>query len=580
MSLLDILLFLFINSILAVIMFSKTDVTLLIAGKAVKGFALGVLSSAIPVYVGEVFTEESSEKLVSYFQCCVPAGLLISSAVAYFGSTAPFALFKSENQSHNIRSSWALAFVPASMSFFMSIFIRESPTDMFIMGHSTTSLELLEIHSSHLRKIMSEPQFKEYINDRHNQIMRQTHSGVTEKAASTGQARVVRKTSVMELFKACFSSKDVLTAILTQCAVQLSGINAFMYYFTEICVMSEMSQGAILPLTLGLNGINVLANFITSLYATRVSRVMNIFYGFLIMGLCHILLFLALQSKKSNISTEASQADVSGILAVTYCFIAVATFSITIAIQSMLYTVELVPSHLAEIGLPVAVACGWFTNFVLTCTLPTAFNVMSAYVFTFFAMFCFCLYATFFHLKDTLEPCVGERPLTEEGKRIIDSSGNTGDYAAEKMEDAGYSGAGDSTRPGSRFSMPRLAMSGSTEKSSLKDEAASNHSAGRNSGLSQVTQSEDFASFFFGGSNAESQDSRLNSEKRISDKYLTDAGKDIDITAFSPLGHLSKAVLRKPSGGYNQSRSTAGSFKSTSVGSMINKSFEDGDINE
>lgn len=208
-----------------------------------------------------------------------------------------------------------------------------------------------------------------------------------------------KKSVVFSKFSGCFKSTEVLTAIFTQCSVQLSGINAFMYYFSEICIMSNMESKTTSILSLCLFAANFVVNLIGSIYAAKVSRVMNMFYGFLVMGLCHMLLFW-LFSPKTGVSSEASQADASGVLAIAYCFIAVITFALTIAIPSMLYTTEIIPPTLSEIGIPLSVACGWFLNFTLTLVLPMLFKIMSAYVFTFLERF--ALYCTLFlNLEDT-----------------------------------------------------------------------------------------------------------------------------------------------------------------------------------
>lgn len=380
-------------------MFSKYDFWVLIAGKAIKGITLGILSGVVPIYVCEVFDRGYACKVLSFFQCAIPFGIFLSASVAYVGSLASFAFFP-----ESLASTWALASAPMTVAFFLTPFIRDSPKDYFAFGNAAMALELIERHSN--KGTMDDREFREYVQQRAMEMMASSNTQINEQSGgdlikSTGTKR---KFSMLKMAVECFKSTEVLTATFTQCAVQFSGINTFMYYFSEVCTLSNVKTETIPILTLCLFGSNFLANFLGSLYASKVSRVMSMFYGFLVMGLCHMLLFLALQSKKTGVSKEASSADSSGTLAIVYCFTAVVSFALAIAVPAMLYTSEIIPSNLSEIGMPIAVAFGWFLNFALSLILPILFQAMSSYVFTFFGAFCIVLYATFLNLEDTYVP--------------------------------------------------------------------------------------------------------------------------------------------------------------------------------
>lgn len=378
-------------------MFSYYDFWVLFIGKAIKGTSIGLLSGVIPIYINEVFDKRFSRKVLSVFQSVIPLGLFFSSLASYVGALGPHAIFPK-----NLVATWLLTFIPISAAIFLCPFIRDSPRDFFAFGNAAIALELVELHSD--PKGMNEREFRNYVQERAVEMMAPSKSLMNEQESfSNGHSFEGKKKTRLAFskFSGCFKSTEVLTAIFTQCSVQLSGINAFMYYFSEICTMSNMESKTTSILSLCLFAANFAVNLIGSIYAAKVSRVMNMFYGFLVMGLCHMLLFLALQSKKTGVSSEASQADASGVLAIAYCFIAVITFALTIAIPSMLYTTEIIPLTLSEIGIPLSVACGWFLNFTLTLVLPMLFKIMSAYVFTFFGAFCIILYAVFLNLEDT-----------------------------------------------------------------------------------------------------------------------------------------------------------------------------------
>lgn len=373
----------------------------LILGKSIKGFALGVLSGVVPIYIGEVFQPEMGVKVLSYFQCSVPLGLFLSAVATYVG-----ALSKNPLDKNNIWPSWLLCFLPMSMIFFVSPFIRESPNDYFKLGKCILGAEIVERQIP--QKELSDREYKEKIQQRVDQL-----SNLSPRNDNNVKDD---KPTLTSNLKKCFKSKQVITAIFTQCSIQFSGINAFMYYFSEICAMSEVTSDKIPILALALFASNFGANLIGSIYASKVSRVMNMFYGFLIMGLCHMLLFLALQSKKSNVSSEASKADASGTLAIAYCFFAVTSFALAIAVPSMLYTTEIIPESLTEEGIPLSFAIGWLVNFLLTFSLPIIFKYLVSYTFTFFGVFCLVFYAIFLHLEDTHKPNVNE----EEGSAKCD----------------------------------------------------------------------------------------------------------------------------------------------------------------
>lgn len=377
-------------------MFSYYDFYFLCVGKAIKGTAIGLLTGVVPIYICEVFEKEKASKVLSFFQTAIPFGIFVSAVVAYCGSLSSFAPF-----ANSLVASWALAFGPMAALIFVCPLIRDSPKDYFMFGNASIAMQLIECHSQ--KKDMDEREFRNYVQERSLEMMASTNSLINEndqaEVDQLGDSK--KKIKLLKSFVECMRSNKVLTAVFTQCSVQLCGINAFMYYFSEICAMSNIRTEMIPMLQIALFGANFLANLAVNYYVAKVSRVMNLIYGFLVMGLCHMLLFLALQSKKSNVPTEASQADASGVLAITYCFVAVIAFSFAIAVPSLLYTTEIIPKKLSESGIPISFAFGWILNFFLSLLLPMLFKVLSAYVFTFFGAFCIVLYAVFLNLEDT-----------------------------------------------------------------------------------------------------------------------------------------------------------------------------------
>lgn len=375
----------------------------MIIGRSVKGLALGILCSVVPGYITEAFEEKQSEKLLSFFQSLIPVGILISSAGAYLGSLSSFAPWKD-----SIHITWLVLLSPLLLATFTSVFMRESPCDFLNKRDWNKGIELLRLHIEN----RTESEIEYYCVVKSKRL-----SGFDdaryENETTLDHEKKEGKSSYWKTVGQCFKSEKVMTAILTQCAVQFSGINAFMYYFSNICSMSNIETTKIPIIAIVLYSVNCISNMIGAYYAGRSSRVNSIFYGFFGMGLCHTLLFLAMQSRKVNVSEEAKSFDTSGVLSIICCFFAVGIFALAISTQSLLYTAEIVPQGLSEVGLPLSFATGSFLSFILTLLLPMFFQLISSYVFSVFGILCILLYVLYLNLEDTLNDEVNV-PVEEE----------------------------------------------------------------------------------------------------------------------------------------------------------------------
>lgn len=105
---------------------ASQNIPMLIVGRIINGFCVGIESAQVPVYVSEIAPPSKRGRLVAFQQWAITWGILILYYISYGASFVGGKT--SENYSTTVfRLPWGLQMLPAVLLFCAMIFLPESP---------------------------------------------------------------------------------------------------------------------------------------------------------------------------------------------------------------------------------------------------------------------------------------------------------------------------------------------------------------------------------------------------------------------------------------------------------------------
>jgi len=139
----------------SILVCASQDIPMLIVGRIINGFAVGICSAQVPVYLSEVAPPSKRGRLVGTQQWAITWGIMIMFYIcygcSYIKGTAAF------------RVPWGLQMIPAIILFFGMCFLPESPRWFARKGRWEESLEILALLHGHGDKnnVFVQREFKE-----------------------------------------------------------------------------------------------------------------------------------------------------------------------------------------------------------------------------------------------------------------------------------------------------------------------------------------------------------------------------------------------------------------------------------
>lgn len=186
-----------------------------------------------------------------------------------------------------------------------------------------------------------------------------------------------------QIMKIPVLAKLSIKVLIIHATSQLTGINAIMYYSTNIFENSFGNNARYA--TVGVGGLNMLMTFVALALVDRVGRkiLMSVSAG----GMC---IFGVLE-------TIGLRFDI-GALQVVCVLLFVASFAIGLGIIPFLYTAEVYPTYAVSGASSAALTVNWLCNFIIGLIFPTLQNACGPYVFLIFAGIAFftCIFLVLF----------------------------------------------------------------------------------------------------------------------------------------------------------------------------------------
>ncbi|KXX75809.1 High-affinity glucose transporter [Madurella mycetomatis] len=385
-----------------IIVCASVNIPMLVVGRIICGFSVGICSAQVPVYISELAPPTMRGRLVGFQQWAITWGILIMYFICYAGSflEGPAAF----------RLPWGLQMLPALLLFLGLCFLPESPRWLAKKDRWDEAKCVLtlvrgkgDINSPWVHRELEE--IREAVDFEH------ANANVSYRELLA--PKMLNRTSI---------------GVFTQIWSQLTGMNVMMYYITYVFDMAGLGRGGknavLLP-----SGINFIINVVMTVPALvwmdRWGRRPTLLVGAFLMclWLCVNAGIFAVYSRDPLLGEFTSAAEsmaVSGapakaIIASTYLF--VASYAPTWGPVSWAYPPELFPLRLRSKAVALCTSANWAFNFALAYFVPPGFANIKWQIYVLFGVFC----ATMFIHVFFIFPETANKPL-EEIEEIFDDS--------------------------------------------------------------------------------------------------------------------------------------------------------------
>ncbi|RKP13961.1 general substrate transporter, partial [Piptocephalis cylindrospora] len=329
----------------------------LIVSRIIAGFAVGILSMGVPLYLSEVAPAKIRGTLVSMQQLAITLGILIAFWIDY-GTL---------NISGN--NSWRVPFgIQVGIAGIMAIgmiFLPESPR--WLMDNN-----LEERAEANINRLRNERAI----------ASGETAAEVSEIRESIAFECEVGSGKWSELFVNGMWRRTLI-GVLIQIFQQLTGINAVMYYASSILAQAGFdSQSTALLATAGSGIVNVVFTFPGLYFIDRAGRRPLLLSGAAIMTVGMVILGVLIAVYGPEFSNTAAPY---GCLVMMYIF--TAGFAFSWGPIGWVYPSEIYPLRIRSKAIALTTASNWLFNFAVSQLVPVLMEAIDWGLYIIFAAF-------------------------------------------------------------------------------------------------------------------------------------------------------------------------------------------------
>ncbi|EME47811.1 hypothetical protein DOTSEDRAFT_69671 [Dothistroma septosporum NZE10] len=385
-----------------IIVAAAQNIPMLIVGRIINGFCVGICSAQVPVYITEIAPPTKRGRLVGAQQWAITWGILIMFYISYgcsfISGTAAF------------RVPWALQMIPAVILFLGMIVLPESPRWLATKDKWEECEQVLILTHGN-----GEP---------NSPLVAHELEEIKEWLEIERQSQNV---SYWELFSPRYINRTHI-GLFTQIWSQLTGMNVMMYYITYVFTMAGLTGNTLLVSSSIQYVINVVMTVPALIWIDRVGRRPLLLLGSTLMAtwLFANAAILAVHGTDpgpngvDNIkeaSVQVSGAASKAVIACSYLF--VASYAPTWGPVSWVYPAELFPNRLRGKAVALATSGNWAFNFALGYFVPPAFINIKWQTYILFAVFCVAMTIHVFFIF----PETAGKPLEEVTEMFEDPNG-------------------------------------------------------------------------------------------------------------------------------------------------------------
>jgi len=363
---------------------ASQGIAMLIVGRIINGFSVGICSAQVPVYISEMAPPSKRGRLVGAQQWAITWGIMIMFYISYGCSfiKGPAAF----------RVPWALQMIPAILLFIGMMFLPESPRWLARKDRWEECMNVLTlVHGK---------------GDRNSPFVAQEYEEIKAYCDIERQAKDV---TYWELFSKRNINRTHI-GIFCQIWSQLTGMNVMMYYITYVFAMAGLKGNNLLVSSSIQYVINVVMTVPALIWIDRWGRRPTLLVGAALMATW---LFAdgallathgvyqpdgvgGVKEASTLVTGPASKA----VIACSYLF--VASYAPTWGPVSWIYPPELYPLRLRGKAVALATSANWAFNFALGYFVPPAFVNIQWRTYIIFGVFCIAMFVhVFFMFPET-----------------------------------------------------------------------------------------------------------------------------------------------------------------------------------
>lgn len=306
-------------------------VAILIIGRFIIGFGIGMASVATPMFVAESAPTAQRGRFVSGYQLAITIGILAAQFSDYILS-----------EEGTWRLMVGLAAIPGVLLLLVTFPVPHSPHWLISVGRRQDAAESILKTKGSLQ--------------------------VEEAVAEIEQELAVGPNSKWSDLFVGGARRALTVAVGLAVFQQVTGINAIIYYSNEILAdagfESASAQAGASLIAVGM--VNVLATFIAIAFVDRLGR-----RPLLIAGMTGMLVGLVgLSVTNLYESTANNTHTIVGSLSIIWMMVFIASFAFSLGPVVWTIISEVFPTHVRAKGISVSIAVNWAAAFLLTLLFP------------------------------------------------------------------------------------------------------------------------------------------------------------------------------------------------------------------
>ncbi|EEQ89910.2 sugar transporter [Blastomyces dermatitidis ER-3] len=367
----------------SIITCAAQNIGMLIVGRIINGFSVGICSAQVPVYIAELAPPSKRGRLIGAQQWAITWGIMIMFYISYGSSKV--------DGPAGFRIAWGLQMIPAVLLFFGLIPLPESPRWLARKDRWEDCLAvLILVHGR---------------GDPNSPFVQREYEEIKEMCEFERRNADV---TYLELLKPNMINRTHV-GVFTQIWSQLTGMNVMMYYITYVFGMAGLTGDTLMVSSSIQYVINVLMTIPALLWVDRWGRRNTLLVGafFMMVWLFTNAGLLASYGypAPADRAVEAESWLISGppskaVIACSYLF--VASFAPTWGPVSWIYPPELFPLRVRGKAVALSTSSNWAFNFALGYFVPPSFVSIQWKTYIIFAVFCAAMFVhVFFMFPET-----------------------------------------------------------------------------------------------------------------------------------------------------------------------------------
>eukprot|EP00095_Tigriopus_kingsejongensis_P002906 maker-scaffold336_size202805-snap-gene-1.40 protein:Tk02906 transcript:maker-scaffold336_size202805-snap-gene-1.40-mRNA-1 annotation:"solute carrier family facilitated glucose transporter member 1-like" len=334
---------------------SSQSYGMLIGGRFVIGIAAGLAAGIAPMYLSEISPKSMRGAIGAVYQLAITLTILLSQIL---GLTSVL----------GTAESWEylllITVIPGLVQVVLLVRNPDSPKYLFIekADHEAATRALVWLRE---RRDVTED-LREYAREQDE-----------ERAGSESE---LGPSTLEDLFRIPSLRRPLIISVMLMLAQQLSGINAIVFYSTNVFMGAGLSHDHAQYATLIMGGANVIMTLVAIAVVERFGRKTLILGGLLGMAICTLGLFVCLKINQDAVDLD-DQNTTAAFISVLMVMGFVASFAIGPGPIPWFFVSELYTQRARPAANSVAVGVNWAANFLISWSFQPLTAVMGSYVF-------------------------------------------------------------------------------------------------------------------------------------------------------------------------------------------------------